>query len=363
MSKRVYNFNPGPSALPLEVLNIVREELLDYKGTGMSILESSHRGKEYEEINNSAMSLVKEILGLGDNYKVLFLTGGASMQFAMVPMNFVPEGKVGAYVDTGSWANKAIKECNAVAKAQVLFSAKADGYKRIPKLSELSYPENAAYVHITSNNTIEGCQWQEFPNTGKIPLICDMSSDIASRPADYNRFALIYAGAQKNLGPAGVTLVIIREDFLATCKSTLPVILNYQTYANESSLYNTPPAFAVYVTKLVLEWIKRQGGLTAIEKVNKAKKDYVYGMVDKYPDFFRGPVEQASRSWMNLTFRLPDEELEKKFIAEAKAAGFVGLKGHRSVGGIRASLYNAVPLEGAQKLAEFMENFRSANKK
>jgi phosphoserine aminotransferase len=329
----------------------------------MSILESSHRGKEYEEINNSAMSLVKEILGLGDNYKVLFLTGGASMQFAMVPMNFVPEGKVGAYIDTGSWANKAIKECNAVAKAQVLFSAKADGYKRIPKLSELSYPDNAAYVHITSNNTIEGCQWQEFPDTGKIPLICDMSSDIASRPADYSRFALIYAGAQKNLGPAGVTLVIVREDFLATCKSTLPVILNYQTYANESSLYNTPPAFAVYVTKLVLEWIKRQGGLKAIEKINRTKKDFIYGMIDKYTDFYRGPVEPASRSWMNLTFRLPDEELEKKFIAEAKAAGFVGLKGHRSVGGVRSSLYNAVPLEGAQKLAEFMESFRNANKK
>lgn len=361
--KRIHNFNPGPSALPLDVLKIVQNELLDFKGTGMSILESSHRGKEYEEVNNAAVSLVKEIFGLGDNYKVLFLTGGASTQFAVVPMNFLRDGQVGAYVDTGAWSNKAVKECNLIGKAQVVFSSKAENYKRIPKSSEVVCPANAAYLHITTNNTIWGSQWQYIPETGALPLVADMSSDIASRQIDFKRFALIYAGAQKNLGPAGVTLVIIRDDLLAKCKDGLPTMFDYRTHINENSLYNTPPVFAVYIMKLVLEWIKGQGGLGAIEKVNAAKKDIIYGLIDKHADYFKGGIDKDSRSWMNITFRLPNEELEKKMISEAKSAGFVGLKGHRSVGGIRVSLYNAVPLEAAQKLAEFMESFVKANPK
>lgn len=361
MAKRVFNFNPGPSALPLEVLEKAQAELLDYQGTGMSIIESSHRSAQYEEINNAAISLVKELLGLGDNYKVLFVGGGASTQFAMVPMNFLRDGQVAAYADTGAWANKAAKEAKLFGKTEVIFSSKEEGYKRVPKPADIKLPSGCAYLHVTSNNTIWGSQYHAFPDTGNVPLICDMSSDIASRRLDFTKFALIYAGAQKNLGPAGVTLVIVREDFLAKAKEGLPTMLSYLTHAKELSLYNTPPVFGVYIMRLVLEWIKKQGGLKAVEQVNEAKKNYIYGMMDKYPDYFKGPIDKDSRSWMNLTLRLPNEELEKKFIAEAKAAGFVGLKGHRSVGGIRVSLYNAVPLEAAEKLAKFMEDFKKAN--
>jgi len=361
MANRVFNFNPGPSTLPLEVLKIVQEELLDYRGTGMSVLESSHRSPEFDEINNRAMALVKEILGLGDNFKVLFMTGGASTQFALIPLNFLSDDKVGAYVDTGTWSTKAIKEAGIIGNMHLAASSKDNGYTFIPKMSDIKYPDNTAYLHITSNNTIKGTQYHEFPETGDIPLICDMSSDIASRQIDYSKFSLIYAGAQKNLGPAGVTVVAIREEFLAKCKEGLPSMFNYQTYAGKDSLYNTPPAFAIYMVKLVLEWIVNQGGLAAVEKVNKAKKDAIYEMLDKYPDFYKGTVQPDSRSWMNITLRLPDEDMEKKFIAEAKEAGFVGLKGHRSVGGVRVSLYNAMPLEGATKLAEFMEKFKNSN--
>jgi len=362
MANRVFNFNPGPSTLPLEVLKIVQEELLDYRGTGMSIIESSHRSPEFDEINNQAMALAKEILGLGDNYKVLFMTGGASTQFALIPLNFLNQGQVGAYVDTGSWSNKAIKEAEIIGKAHLAASSKADNYTYIPKMSDIKYPDNAAYLHITSNNTIKGTQYHQFPDTGNVPLICDMSSDIASRRLDYKKFSLIYAGAQKNLGPAGVTLVIIREDLLAKCKDGLPTMFSYKTHAEKDSLYNTPPAFGIYVMKLVFEWIKKQGGLAAVEKVNQAKKDAIYSVIDKYPDYYKGTVKPDSRSWMNLTLRLPNEDLEKKLIGDAKKAGFIGLKGHRSVGGVRVSLYNAMPLEGAKKLAEFMEAFKNANK-
>jgi phosphoserine aminotransferase len=362
MAKRVFNFNPGPSTLPLDVLKIVQEELLDYRGTGMSIIESSHRSPEFDEVNNQAMALVREILGLGDNYKVLFMTGGASTQFALIPMNFLKEGQVGAYVDTGSWSSKAIKEADIIGKSHLAASSKADSYTYIPKVSDIAYPENAAYLHVTSNNTIRGTQYHTFPETGQVPLICDMSSDIASRRIDYKKFSLIYAGAQKNLGPAGMTLVVIREDLLAAANDGLPSMFSYGTYAEKDSLYNTPPVFPIYVMKLVLEWIKNQGGLAAVEKVNMAKKDAIYQMIDGHPDFYKGTVKPDSRSWMNITIRLPNEDLEKKFISEAKAAGFVGLKGHRSVGGVRVSLYNALPLEGALKLAEFMETFKNQNK-
>lgn len=360
MVKRNVNFNPGPAALPLDVLKKAQEELLEYQGSGMSILESSHRAKEFEEVNDQAIALVRELLGLGPDYHVLFLGGGASTQFALVPMNFIADGQTAAYVDTGEFASKALKEAQAVAKTHLAFSSKEEKYRRVPKMSEIKFPEDVAYLHICTNNTIEGTQFQEFPDTGKVPLIADMSSDIASRRIDYKKFSLFYAGAQKNLGPAGVTLVVIRDDFLARGKKGLPAILTYKTHADNKSLYNTPPVFAVYMMKLVLEWIKSKGGLAGVEKVNAAKKDLLYGAIDAAPDFYKGAAEKASRSWMNVTMRLPSEDLENKFIAEAKKEGLIGLKGHRSVGGIRFSIYNAVSLEDIQKTVDFMNRFRKS---
>jgi phosphoserine aminotransferase len=360
MVKRNVNFNPGPAALPLDVLKIVQGELLDYQGSGMSILESSHRAKEFEAINDQAIALVRELLGLGTDYQVLFLGGGASTQFAMIPMNFIGDGQMAAYVDTGEFASKALKECQLVAKAHVAFSSKEEKYRRVPKMSEIKYPEDVAYLHVCSNNTIEGTQFQEFPDTGKVPLVADMSSDIASRRVDFKKFALIYSGAQKNLGPAGVTLVVIRDDFLARAKKGLATILSYKTFADNKSLYNTPPAFGIYIMKLVLEWIKSKGGLAGVEKINAAKKDLLYSAIDASPDFYKGPAEKASRSWMNVTMRLPTEDLEKKFIADAEKEGLLGIKGHRSVGGIRFSIYNAVSLEDVQKAVDFMSKFRKS---
>jgi phosphoserine aminotransferase len=360
MVKRNVNFNPGPAALPLDVLKIVQEELLDYQGTGLSILESSHRAKEFEAINNRTIELVRELLGLSTGYQVLFLGGGASTQFVLIPMNFIEDGRMAAYVDTGGFANKALKECQAVAKAHVAFSSKEEKYRRLPKMSEINYPGDVSYLHICSNNTIEGTQFHEFPDTGNIPLIADMSSDIASRQIDFKKFSLIYAGAQKNLGPAGVTLVIIRDDLLAKGKKGLPTMFSYQTHVDNKSLYNTPPVFGIYIMKLVLEWIKNKGGLSAMEKINRAKKDLLYNTIDTSPDFYKGAAEKDSRSWMNVTMRLPSEELEAKFIADAKQEGLLGLKGHRSVGGIRFSIYNAVSLDDIQKTVDFMDRFRKA---
>lgn len=360
MVKRNVNFNPGPAALPLDVLKIVQEELLDYQGTGLSILESSHRAKEFEAINNQTIELVRELLGLGTDYQVLLLGGGASTQFVLIPMNFIEDGKVAAYVDTGEFANKALKECQAVAKAHVAFSSKEKQYRRIPKMSEIKYPGDVSYLHICSNNTIEGTQFHEFPDTGNVPLIADMSSDIVSRQIDFKKFSLIYAGAQKNLGPAGVTLVIIRDDLLAKAKQGLAKMFSYKTHVDNKSLYNTPPVFGIYIMKLVLEWIKNKSGLAAIEKINRAKKDLLYSTIDAAPDFYKGTAEKDSRSWMNVTMRLPSEELEAKFIADAKKEGLLGLKGHRSVGGIRFSIYNAVSFEDIQKTVDFMNRFRKA---
>jgi phosphoserine aminotransferase len=360
MVKRNINFNPGPAALPLDVLKIVQEELLDYQGTGLSILESSHRAKEFETINSQATALVHELFGLGNNYQVLFLGGGASTQFVLIPMNFVGDGQTAAYVDTGEFANKALKECQIVAKAHVAFSSKEEKYRRVPRMDEIKYPENVAYLHICSNNTIEGTQFQEFPNTGKVPLVADMSSDIASRQLDFQKFSLIYAGAQKNLGPAGVALVVIRDDFLAKARKGLPTMFSYQTHVDNKSLYNTPPVFAIYIMKLVLEWIKNQGGLAGVEKFNRAKKELLYGAIDAAPDFYKGTAEKSSRSGMNVTMRLPSEELENKFIAEAQKEGLLGLKGHRSVGGIRFSIYNAVSLQDIQKTVDFMSRFHKS---
>lgn len=361
MAERVINFNPGPAALPLDVLKKVQAEFLDYRGTGMSVLEISHRSAEYDEINDATPVLVRELLGLSDDYQVVFMGGGASTQFATIPMNFLAQGKTACYSDTGEWASKAIKEAKKIGKTEVVASSKEDKYTLIPEIDASKLPSDAAYLHVTSNNTIHGTQMHAFPKPKGVPLICDMSSDIASRRLDFKAFDMIYAGAQKNIGPAGVTLVIVKDNLLQKCSETIPTMLNYKTHADKKSVYNTPPVFAIYIMRLVLEWVKAQGGLAAIEKTNNAKQERVYQMMDLHPDFYRGTARAKDRSWMNLTMRLPSEELEKKFVSEAKAQGMVGLKGHRSVGGIRVSLYNAVPLAGVDKLVAFMEKFRKAN--
>ncbi len=358
---RVYNFNPGPAMLPLPVLEEIQRDLLDYAGTGMSIMEISHRSKEYEAVHAETESALKELLGLVDEYRVLFLGGGASMQFAMVPMNFLPAGAVADYVVTGSFAEKACEEAARVGRVHRAADTKDTNHDRLPAPDEIKLSPNPAYVHITSNNTIYGTQWRSFPDFGSVPAVADMSSDILSRRFDARKFALIYAGAQKNLGPAGVTIVIIRQDMLDRVNQSLPVMLRYDTHAKHNSLYNTPPAIAVYAVMLVLRWMKKEGGLAAIEARNREKAALVYGAIDGSEGFYRGHARPEARSMMNVTFRLPGEELENAFAAEAKKAGLVNLKGHRSVGGMRASIYNAMPVEGCRRLAEFMKDFARKN--
>lgn len=358
MSK-VHNFNAGPAVLPRAVLAQAQAELLDYQGRGMSILEMSHRSKEYEAVNAQAEARIKALLGLGDGYRALFLQGGASFQFAMVPLNFLPAGASADYIVTGAWGQKALAEAQALGQARVAASTAEGGFCDLPGQVDLD-PE-AAYVHLTTNETIQGVQWADLPDLGGAPLVADMSSDILSRPIDAGRFALIYAGAQKNIGPAGVTAVIIREDLIARGRTDLPTIMRYATFAKNSSLYNTPPAFAVYLTNLVLGWIADQGGLAAMETRNRAKAGLVYAAIDRSGGFYRGHAAPAARSLMNVTFRLPDEALEKQFVAEARAEGMVGLGGHRSVGGIRASLYNALEEESCAALAGFMDEFVRKN--
>lgn len=341
----------------MEVLEQAREELVDYKGIGMSIMEVSHRSKEYEAINDETQALLLELLGLPAGYKVMFIQGGASTQFAMVPMNLLTEGKVASYVDTGSWAQKAIKEAKLIGETHIAARSR-EGVLHIPKLEEINLPANAAYLHVTSNETIAGTQYHEFPDTGDIPLVSDMSSDILGRKIDASKFALIYAGAQKNLGPAGVTVVIAREDLVANSPKTLPTMFRYDTYLNNNSLYNTPPVYSIYMVNLVLKWVKAKGGLDAIEKANREKADLLYQAIDNSGGFYEGMAEKDSRSIMNVTFKLKNEELEKKFLEEAKKQGFVGLNGHRSVGHMRASIYNAVPYESCKALVDFMAEFQ-----
>ena len=360
-TKRAYNFNAGPSALPLSALQKAQSELLDFQGAGMSILEMSHRGKEYEAVHNQAITLLRELLAIPEDYEVLFLQGGASLQFAMIPMNFLPAGRRAGYVNTGVWSEKAIAEAKKLGDAYEVASTKAVNHNSIPAPGELKVEADTAYVHITSNNTIFGTQWRDFPDTGNVPLIADMSSDILSRPFDVSKFSLIYAGAQKNLGPAGVTLVIIKKSFLATANPNIPTMLRYGTFAKENSLYNTPPTFGIYLMGLVLAWIKEQGALAAITRRNEEKAALIYDTIDASQGFYTGHAVPAARSLMNITFRLPNEELEKKFLAEAKQAGFVGLAGHRSVGGCRASAYNAVPVEACQALKDLMVKFQREN--
>lgn len=360
MAARIHNFNPGPAALPLEVLEQVKDEFLDFKGSGMSIAEISHRSALFEGVLNDAVSRVKRLLKLPENFKVLFLQGGASLQFTMVPMNLIPEGLVADYIKSGSWAKKAIAEAEALKKShKVIASSEDRNFCYLPK--NVSVSKDAAYLHITSNETIQGTQWHTFPNTGSVPLVADMSSDIMCRAFDAASFGLIYAGAQKNLGPAGVTLVIIRDDMLDRVPKELPTMLRYTTYAEKNSLYNTPPCIAIYMVQLVLKWVEETlGGLANVEKRNRQKADSLYGFIDK-SGFYRGTADVDSRSMMNVTFRLPSEELEKKFLAEAQTNGLGGLKGHRSVGGCRASIYNALGMDAIESLVGFMKSFEQKN--
>jgi phosphoserine aminotransferase len=357
----VLNFNAGPAMLPPAVLEKVQAELRDYQGRGMSIMEMSHRSKEFEAVNSQAEERFKRLLGVGDGYRVLFVQGGASSQFATVPMNFLAPGATADYLVTGSWGEKAVEEAAVLGQTHLAASTKNDAYRRVPSAGEIALSPDPAYVHFTSNETIQGVQWHSFPDVGHRPLVADMSSDILSRPFDAGKFSQIYAGAQKNLGPAGVTVVLLRESWLDKANKGVPTMLRYATHVKNNSLYNTPPTFGVYMLGLVLQWIEELGGLEAMAKRNARKAEVVYDAIDRSGEFYRGHAAVDSRSQMNVTFRLPSEALEKQFLAEAQAAGMVGLAGHRSVGGIRASIYNAMDVDGCQALASFMGDFAKRN--
>jgi phosphoserine aminotransferase len=356
---RVHNFGAGPAVLPVPVLERVREELLDYAGTGMSVMEMSHRSAAFEGIIQKAEADLRALTGLGSDHAVLFLQGGATLQFAMVPANLRAGASSADYVLSGHWSQAALKEAQKSGRARVAGSTEASGFDRVPAQEELDLDPAAAYLHYTSNNTIYGTQWSQPPETlPGVPLVCDASSDALSRPVDVSRYALIYAGAQKNLGPAGVTIVVVRKDLLERTPGGLPAMLDYRLMADKASLYNTPPTFAVYVVGLVLEWLRQKGGLEEAGRRNEAKAARLYQAIDASGGFYRGHAQPASRSRMNVTFRLSSEELDKAFLKEAKAERLDGLKGHRAVGGLRASIYNACPMESVEALAVFMGEFR-----
>ena len=357
---RVFNFSAGPAVLPLEALEQVQRDLLSLPGVGMSILEVSHRSKPFEEILAGCEADLRRLGGIPDNYRVLFLQGGASLQFSMVPMNLLTAQSSADYIVTGAWSQKAVKEAKRVGAVKIAATTEGENFARIPQQSELKLDPGAAYVHYTTNNTIFGTEFHYVPATGRVPLVADASSDIFSRPIDVSKYGLIYAGAQKNLAPAGVTLVIVRDDLLKRTPTTLPTMLQYGVHADNQSMYNTPPVFAIYVMRLVLAWLLKQGGLAEIDRRNARKADKLYAAIDRTA-FYRGHAAKDSRSRMNVTFRLPSEELEKKFAKEATAAGLDGLKGHRSVGGMRASIYNAFPEEGVDSLVQFMAEFERRN--
>lgn len=359
--ERVYNFNPGPAVLPLQVLEEAQRDLLALPGAGMSILEVSHRSKLFGGIMAEAEANLRKLLGLAENYKVLFLGGGASLQFTMVPMNLLPKEGVADYIVSGHWSERAVKEAKKVGKVNIAASTESEQYARVPSQQELKLSPTAAYVHFTSNNTIYGTEWASEPAVGDGPLVCDASSNFLSRPVDSKKYALVYAGAQKNAGPAGVTIVILRDDLLERVPAGLPVMLDYKLQSEKGSLYNTPPVFAIYLVGLVLRWMLAQGGLEGIGRRNQEKADLLYGAIDASGGFYRGTAQKESRSRMNVTFRLPSEELEAKFVKESAEQRLAGLKGHRSVGGLRASLYNAFPLEGVQALVAFMKEFQRKN--
>ncbi len=356
MTERIYNFSAGPAVLPLSVLEQVQRDFVALPGLGMSIVEISHRSKAFDEILEGTEADLRKLAGIPDNYRILFLQGGASLQFSMVPMNLLPAGGKADYIVSGSWSKKAVKEAQRVGTVNVAATTESENFTRVPRQEELKLDPEAAYVHMTTNETIHGVEYKYDPETGDVPLVADASSDIFSVPINVSKYAMIYAGAQKNLAPAGVTLVIMRDDLLARSPAGLPTMLNYNTHAKENSLYNTPPVFSIYVMRLVLAWLLEQGGLEAVGRQNEEKAALLYDTIDA-SEFYRAHAAADCRSLMNVAFRLPSEELEKQFVAETTKAGLDGLKGHRSVGGIRASIYNAFPRAGVEALVAFMKEF------
>ncbi|MFD0693817.1 3-phosphoserine/phosphohydroxythreonine transaminase [Paenibacillus sp. GCM10027628] len=361
MTKRLYNFNPGPAALPMEVLEQAQEQFVDYQGKGISLMEMSHRSQVVEELNQETQQLLLGLLGISDGYEVLFMGGGASTQFALLPLNFLPANQAANYVLTGSFAEKAYKEATFVGNTLVAASSKEQHWRNIPEFTEADLAPDSAYVHMTLNNTIEGSRYKDIPHVGRTPLVADMTSDMLSRKLDIGRFAMIYAGAQKNLGPAGVTVVIIRKDWLEQGSKQIPEILRYKTFAQNKSLYNTPPVHSIYMMNLVLKWTEKHGGVDHLEQQNAAKAKLIYDVIDASEGYYRGLIDVKDRSDMNITWRMADEETERRFVKESELGGFEGLAGHRSVGGLRASAYNAVPVEACQALAEFMKDFARKN--
>jgi phosphoserine aminotransferase len=357
---RIFNFSAGPAVLPVEVLEQAQRDLLSLPGVGMSILEISHRSKTFDDVIQGCEADMRTLARIPPDYRILFLQGGASLQFSMVPMNLLPAGGSADYIVTGVWSQKAIKEAKRVGGVKIAATTEAENFTRVPRQDELTLDPGAAYVHMTSNNTIFGTEWHWLPETGGVPLVSDMSSDIFSRPVDIAKHALIYAGAQKNLAPAGVTLVIVREDMLKRSPASLHTMLSYAVHAENQSLYNTPPVFAIYIMRLVMAWLLKNGGLEAVDKKNARKADKLYAEIDR-TGYYRGHAQKDARSRMNVTFRLPSEELEKTFAKRATAAGLDGLKGHRSVGGMRASIYNAFPEAGVDALVDFMREFERTN--
>jgi len=358
--ERVFNFSAGPSVLPVSVLEEARKQMLDFEGAGLSVMEMSHRSKVYDGIIKGAESALRDIMNIPEDYSVMFLQGGASTQFAMIPLNLFGASKSADFVNTGSWAKKAMSEAKRYGTVNVVATSEDTNFNRIPELDKGKFDPKADYFHITTNNTIEGTRFTEIPDTGNVPLVADMSSNILSEVYDVKKFGMIYAGAQKNMGPAGVTVVIMKKDLIGKALDITPTMLNYKTHADEGSLYNTPPTFGIYICKLVFEWIKNMGGVAAIQKVNEEKANILYDFLDG-SKMFSGTVEKKDRSLMNVPFVTGDADLDAKFIKEAAACGLIELKGHRSVGGMRASIYNAMPREGVVKLVEFMKKFEADN--
>ncbi|OZI13543.1 phosphoserine transaminase [Bacillaceae bacterium SAS-127] len=359
--ERVYNFSAGPSMLPLPVLEKAQKELVNYADSGMSVMELSHRSGLFTDIITKAEQLLRELMSIPENYKVLFIQGGASQQFAMIPMNLLRNSGKADYVNTGSWSKKAIKEAKKYGQVRVIASSEDENFSYIPAIDASMIDPEADYVHITTNNTIEGTAFTQIPDTGNVPLVADMSSNILSEEMDVSKFGLIYAGAQKNIGPAGLTVVIIREDLIGFAKEDVPTMLDYKTHSESGSLYNTPPTYGIYMAKLVFEWLTELGGLKAMEKINREKAEILYSFLEE-SEMFTSPVKKDSRSIMNIPFVSPSAELDAAFVKEAKVAGLETLKGHRSVGGMRASIYNAMPVEGVQALVDFMKQFESKHK-
>jgi phosphoserine aminotransferase len=361
MTEKIYNFSAGPAVLPTEVLRKAQSELLSLGGIGMSVMEISHRSRHFASVLQKAESGIRELLSVPENYRILFLQGGASLQFSMIPLNFLAAGETADYVITGAWGVKALKEAEKCGAAKTIFSSAETGFKTIPAQEEIRFTPNAAYVHYTSNETIEGVEFKYDLDGCGIPIVCDASSNILSKPLDIEKYALIYAGAQKNIGPSGVTLVIIRSDMLDRVPKNQHSQLDYRAVAANDSMLNTPNTWGIYIVSLVCEWLREKGGAAAMAKINQEKARVLYESIDASDGFYRGHAEKPARSLMNVTFRLASEELENRFCAEAEREGFDGLKGHRSIGGIRASIYNAFPVEGVEKLTEFMRDFEQKN--